>query len=79
MKIFKYFIGVLFIFVLTACTRTDNFVHRHDADYSKNARTVHPIQTPPGVYGSRLHDDYPVPGAGHLSEDHPVSILPPQD
>jgi len=77
LKRFKYLFIILFIFSLASCTSTNNYLHRHDSDYLKNAEVNRPVQTPPNVYGGRLHDDYPVPDAGNLQEDHPASMQPP--
>ena len=54
----------------------DGIIQNRGTDYLK-AKSVPPLQIPPGLSSSTIHETYPVSNRAYPNSDKPVSLVPP--
>lgn len=70
---------IMLAFILSSCTYVygdKSIIQNRSTDYLK-ARSVPPLQIPPGLSSSTIHEAYPVSNRDYPNSTQPINLVPP--
>jgi len=76
----KIFFLILLSFTLVNCSYVygnKGLIQNRGTDYLK-AQSIPPLQIPPGLSSSKIHEDYPVSSRYYPGSSKEVSLVPPE-
>ncbi|EKD54819.1 MAG: hypothetical protein ACD_60C00041G0010 [uncultured bacterium] len=71
---------LILLVALSGCTYiygNKGVIQNRDTDYLK-ARSIPPLQIPPGLSSSTVEASFPVPDRDYPGSNQPISIIPPE-
>jgi uncharacterized lipoprotein len=77
MRFIKLFF-ILFILSLSACSHVYSIAGSSRDNAYLKARTTPPLNIPPGISSSTIHEEYPVSDRNYPGSDKKVSLVPPE-
>lgn len=75
----KNLISIAFVLILSSCAHIygdKGVIQNRSTDYLK-ARSVPPLQIPPGLSSSTIHETYPVSNRNYPNSTQEISLVPP--